>query len=958
MRMKSGGLTIFMVVAALVGSGQQKFYDFNTVVPGNFSTSGTPLSLSNEHVKDGANGLKWQVKNGTVLTAGNLGISDNETGSSDASAARFFIYSKEVTNDTLVFRFYDKAGALKREGHMLLNYKGWRDYHRSYRYDYNGDKELQGFALDKMEIVYKPEHPSATTTLYLDAFTIAGNAERRIPGLHMLPDVAVLPKEWEDPFRDFLNKPDMPVQHATELELSDAQKVALIYKRDIPKVAPEKVTAAKKFVNDCSIRRNADGSITGRGMANLNRQDSFMLVSQYCSFLAEAAINNNDADAKEKLLTFTEYLLDQGLAEGGNIYLGNTGYDHSRSFLGSFLEGMQLYPHDMKVEVIKMLKWANSYNDIYSTKLIPITDHMYLYTGFLFELAALDASQDEYVRDLKCISRYLSLYSEATPGAADGMKPDGCYSHHGVPYIGYMHALRAFADRVYSLKGTSFRITPKGFQNMSKGYRALFLQSSKGVFLANASSGRGSFINCPLSPTILEELVEVGGDIEGKPYNADLAAFYNYIFQTDKYPQSKIDFDGYYQFNYAQTGVLHKNGWTVVMKGLTDRMWGSEIFPNLNRYGRYQSYGALEVLYNGDRAASGCVKDGKGWDWNVAPGATTVHLPYNELQAKTVRADEYQKNSFAGALTLGKYGIFALDFAEDARDSYEPNNLKFHKSVFAFNNVLVCLGTGISSTNQTGITATNLFQTVSEISTPAIYVNDNEIKDADYNRVVSAREKGAWVLNGPGTGYYVPKGTGDITIIGGKQTVPVGSSLTGSPTVTSNVCKAYISHGMAPANANYRFVVIPGTTAKQMEDYAKQFEKETLFTVLSQTDSLHAVKWLPDNTIVYAFFEKNQHVNIGVVKSISGKALLGVTENKDYLVVTIDNPDLNSVSAGDSYTHIKWRSTEQKVKLQLKGNLKVADNPSNALVSSDGQSTTVEFSLIDGNSATIKLEKK
>lgn len=71
-------------------------------------------------------------------------------------------------------------------------------------------------------------------------------------------------------------------------------------------------------------------------------------------------------------------------------------------------------------------------------------------------------------------------------------------------------------------------------------------------------------------------------------------------------------------------------------------------------------------------------------------------------------------------------------------------------------------------------------------------------------------------------------------------------------------------------------------------------------------------------------------------------------------MITIDNPDLNSVDDPNT----KWRSTEYKVELQLEGNWKVAENPSNASLSNDKQSTTIEFSLIEGSSTTIKLTAK
>ncbi|MDH7461699.1 polysaccharide lyase family 8 super-sandwich domain-containing protein [Chitinophagaceae bacterium 26-R-25] len=955
-QMKYALLTTFAVAICLLSFGQQKLYDFNTNIPANFSSSGDSLSLSAEHAKDGTNSLKWQVTKGVVLAARDLGISGNETGDVKASSAQFFIYSKQVTNDTLVFRFYDKDGTLKREGHMLLNYKGWRDYHRSYRFDYNNGRELPGFALDKMEIVYKPENPATKSTLYLDAFRMVGDIKDRVPGPHMKLDLRHFTGHV-DLLKDFLLAPDIEAGPATAKELLDAQAVALYYVRNIPKVESAKLVAAKKFVEACAIRSNADGTISGRGQLffDLEDEDTLVQVSQYCAYLAEAAIHDGDEDAKNKLLDFTAYLLDQGLAEGGRLFLHLGHYTSTRTFPVGFLESMQLYPPDMKAEVIKMLKWHIGYNKIYKNIIDPdrSIDYMFLRSNFLFELTALTHSTNEWVRDLKCASRYLSLFSEPAPGKQDGMKTDGCYFHHETHYIGYCYALPVYVDRMYSLKGTSYSITPKAFRNIALAFKALFLQSSKGVLLANSLTGRNPFCGFTLTGNSLEKLAEVGGDIEGKPYDTDLAALYNYIFKTNKYPQAKGDYDGFYQFNYAQTGVTHKNNWTAVMKGFTNKLWGAEIYVQENRYGRYQSYGALEVLYDGDSTASGYPAiGGNGWDWNVAPGTTTVHIPFAELQAKQGRADEFNQNSFAGALSLGNNGIFAMDFKERAGKNYTPNNLKFHKSVFSFNNLLVCLGSGISSTNATDTTATNLFQAVSASANPAVYVNSAQaISNGNYTKVLSAASKGVWLVNGQTTGFYIPKGSGNVIVERGQQTTPEETSLTGSLSSTSNFSKAYIDHGTSPLNASYRFVVVPGTAPKQMKKIADNIASGKLFEVLSQTDSLHAVKYIPENLTSYVFFSANNNVNMGYIKSISGKALVGVKEKNDSLIITINNPDLNAVDDAVN----GWRSARYDVNIQLNGTWKVIDNPNNATITNNDNSLTAGFSLIDGFSSTILL---
>ena len=53
-----------------------------------------------------------------------------------------------------------------------------------------------------------------------------------------------------------------------------------------------------------------------------------------------------------------------------------------------------------------------------------------------------------------------------------------------------------------------------------------------------------------------------------------------------------------------------------------------------NRYGRYQSYGSVQIMGKGNpvsRTGSGFVQD--GWDWNRLPGTTTIHLPFELLDS-------------------------------------------------------------------------------------------------------------------------------------------------------------------------------------------------------------------------------------------------------------------------------------------------------------------------------------
>ena len=69
------------------------------------------------------------------------------------------------------------------------------------------------------------------------------------------------------------------------------------------------------------------------------------------------------------------------------------------------------------------------------------------------------------------------------------------------------------------------------------------------------------------------------------------------------------------------------------------------------------------------------------------------------------------KENFSGSSSLdGKNGMFAMKLAERDYENFTPDFVA-RKSVFCFDNRMVCLGTGISNSNADYPTETTLFQT-------------------------------------------------------------------------------------------------------------------------------------------------------------------------------------------------------------------------------------------------------
>ena len=62
---------------------------------------------------------------------------------------------------------------------------------------------------------------------------------------------------------------------------------------------------------------------------------------------------------------------------------------------------------------------------------------------------------------------------------------------------------------------------------------------------------------------------------------------------------------GFFVYNYGSAGIFRRANWMVTLKGYTTDVWGAEIYTKDNRYGRYQSYGSVQIMGQSSRLASG-----------------------------------------------------------------------------------------------------------------------------------------------------------------------------------------------------------------------------------------------------------------------------------------------------------------------------------------------------------------
>lgn len=587
-----------------------------------------------------------------------------------------------------------------------------------------------------------------------------------------------------------------------------------------------------------------------------------------------------------------------------------------------------------------LIEFERLYQDTTTVENSVNVDYMYNVLQHLFICALHQPDEELAIKDLKALSYYLSACTRHTSGSKDGLKIDGTGFHHRTHYNGYMYAYKTWVQYMARFKGTAFRVDADAYHRMCKAVLSEYLMSTvatsdDGHYFANSLAGRHPFAGLAVDfgREQFKELVAVGGDIAGKEIDEEMAAYYNAIFRTEYYKgiQPK-DLSGFYPFNYSPAGVYRHDDWVATMRCPTTRFWGGEVYNGTNRFGRYQSHGTLEVLYNGSLEQSGYPSawarfSGKrgGWDWNVVPGSTTVHYTdWREMMPNGNNADRFDQwtatTNFSGALSWGDCGIFACTFDQGDHwggRRFVATNLTFCKSVFAFDGVLLSLGSGIGSQGDYAddrITATNLFQALKGDEGVLPVLNGQPLPKGTSLTLDGGKDN--WIVTPCHTGYLIPAGNDSLVVRYGEQTTPGPEGITDSSLGTRCASKAYINHGVKPADKKYCFAVVPGTTPQAMSASAKGILHEKgLFAIRQHQDSLHVVRHIPSGTLAYALFAPASALHEGYLRSSDAPLLLMERMSGKTLELAVCSPDLRPIP--DEYKD--WTSTPTTVTLTIDG---------------------------------------
>ena len=299
--------------------------------------------------------------------------------------------------------------------------------------------------------------------------------------------------------------------------------------------------------------------------------------------------------------------------------------------------------------------------------------------------------------------------------------------------------------------------------------------------------------------------------------------------------------------------VKHTDKYSLGLAIHSTRTGSYEQANGNNTRGWYQASGMLFV-YNDD------YKKYSDHYWYTTdfwrmPGATSLYGV--EMTAETGSGSSCGQNPWAGGTELGDYAIGSM-FMHPA-----DKTLNAKKSYFMFDNEVVSLGAGITSSDDAYAETTlenikllddnsNIF-TIDGVETTIDADADGAIDTADnsvnggrlQNAVETTISKYAHISGntaGSSMGYYFPTST-TLNIVreartGNNYLINPGSSVDDKTPYTKNYLKMFYSHGLNAADSNsYSYVLLPGATAEQTADYSENADVE----ILSNTEDIQAV---------------------------------------------------------------------------------------------------------------------
>ncbi|WP_455584074.1 polysaccharide lyase 8 family protein [Bacteroides sp.] len=416
-------------------------------------------------------------------------------------------------------------------------------------------------------------------------------------------------------------------------------------------------------------------------------------------------------------------------------------------------------------------------------------------------------------------------YSTVKYTTVEGFQYDNSYFQHGAQlYIGGYgdEILKGVMQVAMYTQGTQYALPPDKLAILSKFMRETYYQTIRGKYMLFDVLGRG--ISRPsitdkrtvalfakrmivLEPEHANEYRTIVERLEGKkPADYGVKPFHTHYFKGDY--------------------TLHvRSGYTFDVRMVSKRTSRCEYGNGENLKTYFLSDGCNNIVINGDEYFNIFPV----WDWAKIPGVTA---PQMDTIPKAVHDWQIPGTAtFAGGVSDSVYGVTTYSY----EDIYAGINTAAKKAWFFFDDEIVCLGAGITST-----ATVNVNTTINQC-----LLRGDQVVVSMNNRVAtvgmgdfSYENNLGWVLHN-GVGYVFPAG-GHIFLTNRVQTGDWYDINTSAPRGKQEqaVFTLGFEHGLSPQNATYAYIVVPNkNTVKDMDAYPVDN-----IEILANTDSVQVVR--------------------------------------------------------------------------------------------------------------------
>ena len=947
---------IFLFLFSSLSSSYAQLVGFEESVPQTFKVAGKgELKTSSLFYKEGKSSLEWDFQPGSTLDVQVSPLSLNAK-KEQQFGITLWIYNEKPQQDSVRFEFLNEAGEVSYWFSYHLQAAGWRACWISFAY-MNGNKK------DKNIVGYRLVAPQREGRIFLDRLTfpekkmnLRTTPDQQLPTNNGLSNRDLwhwcLVWKWEKQSYDIPLLSKLTSRQKKDLKTIEQRLTDFL---DVKKAPQGQVNAAYKTFEKAAITPSAAGTgFTGMPVVAPDEQDKKKgemswndIETMLAGFAYDACYNQNET-SKKNYFTVFDYAIDQGFAFGSGMGTNHHyGYQIRKIYTTAWLMRNEIYKHPHRDVYLSTLRfWAalQETRQPCSPGRDELLDswHTLLMAKLISAMMFPDANRQEQA--LNGLSRWLSSSLRYTPGTIGGIKVDGTTFHHGGFYPGYTTGVLATIGQFIAFtNGTDFELTEEARQHIKSAFIAMrnycnFYEWGIGI------SGRHPF-GGKMGSEDIEAFANIAlsGDLSGRgdAFDHGLAADYLRLIRNGDTPNARFFKkegiqpaqapQGFFVYNYGSAGIFRRADWMVTLKGYTTDVWGAEIYAKDNRYGRYQSYGSVQIMGKGNpvsRAGSGFVQE--GWDWNRLPGTTTIHLPFelldSPLKGTTMARSE---ENFSGSSSLGGMnGMFAIKLMERDYDNF-TSDFVARKSVFFFDNRMICLGTGITNSNADYPTETTLFQTKFNGKEPKA---DND----DY-----------WLHDGYDNYYHVVDGTVRSQVADQESRHEKTREKT-----AGKFSSAWIEHGKAPKDGTYEYMVLIQPSAAELDE----LQKTPAYEVLQRDQMAHVVYDKKTGITGYATFEAYQPVNDQFIVSIPAETMVMYDKESDNRIrLSVCDPNLNL--AEKTYT-TKEPSRPISKKIVVKGIWMLPSPQEGIQLEYEGNNTLLNVTCQHGQPVEMLLTNK